>query len=405
MDISQNKARIDWYKPVLCRFYALITKSTVELFKLNILAFIRVLLFIPINIPLNSSKIILISYYRSDLLKDFNAIINFLSKDHVEVTIKPYQRIKLFRVYIDDIAFSYRESSKIIARVSEKPRNNTLARGIIFFSMLEGLKIIRHLEEKNISVDSVLSLMEMQFYENVICQYYKLTGARTFAYQHGFYHDVGSSITKKSHIPVNYLASVCDTALVWGATSKDVMERYFEANIVCVGKPNLLGLSSGLPRVSENDVSEYPHHLVAILDHSAKREANILIMEAISESICDSEIISFIAHPDDAYDYSGFNANRVSHDVLNRDQHCIVANNSSAILQYGRAGYSVLLYDKSSYCKYFTQDELGAFPITKRRALSFYELDKSSSEDFWCSFIYKYGHECLELIASSVRGK
>lgn len=401
-DRSQLISKIDWYKPTLCRFYALLTKSWPSLVRLNILAFVRVILFTPFVLPSNYSKIVLISYFRRDLLQDFDCIIKHLSKDYVKIVIKPYQGIKLRRIYISDVIFSFYESSKIIGRMTECSKHIILARGVIFFSILEGIKIVRYLADKNAKVDSVLSLMEMQASENIIAQYFRITGAKTFAYQHGYYHDAGIMVSRKTHIPVNYLASVCETALVWGETSKVILERYTTADVICVGKPFLLGSSSLSAHSDEVTLKTTLRHFVAILDHSALRDENIHIMKSLSKFKHDDEIISFIAHPDDAYDYSQFNSSRISHDVLSWDKHCIVANNSSAILQYGRVGFSILLFRKSGFCNFISEERLSSLSVVHKGDLSFYNMDRKSCKAIWSDFIHNYGNECLGIISKTI---
>lgn len=396
-------AKINWYKPTLCMFHALMIRSTLDLVRLNITAFVRVLLFIPFDLPLSSKKLILISYFRSDLLKDFDAIIKVLSKEHATVIIKNYRTIKFQRIYISDVVFAFHESSKIIARLAEPPKNVTLARGVILFFILEGIKIVRHLSGKDINFDSVLSLMEMQFSENIICQYFRLMGAKTFAYQHGYYHDDGSQVTTKTYIPVNYLASVCDTALAWGEKNKTILERYTDASVVCVGKPYLLGETFSRSQNVNLDLSLGPRHLVVILDNLTMREKNIQILRSLSIANRDDGMLSFIAHPDDPYDYAEFNANRFSHGLLNRDQHYIVANNSSAILQYGRVGFNILLFSESKFCEFISKEMVDSLPVLRKADLFFYEMDSTDCKDIWSDFIYDYGDGCLKLIAETVK--
>ena len=243
----------------------------------------------------------------------------------------------------------------------------------------------------------------MQFCENIISQYFRLAGAKTFAYQHGYYHDDGSQVTKKTYIPVNYLASVCDTALAWGETNKIILERYTKASVICVGKPYLLGATLSRSHNVNLDLNLRPRHLVVILDNLALREVNIQIIRALSNANCDDGILSFIAHPDDAYDYTEPNVNRISHDVLNRDQHYIVANNSSAILQYGRVGFNILLFNKSGFCDFISKEKLDLLPVLHKADLCFYDMDATGCKDIWSDFIYDYGDGCLKLIAETVK--
>jgi hypothetical protein len=402
MDTSQIIQKIDWYKPTLCMFRALITSSSYGLIRLNILALIRVLFFIPFSLNFNSSKLVLISYFRNDLFRDFDLVINSLPKDYSTLEIKGYQNIKLKRLYINDVIFAFHESSKIIDHIQESPKNLILARGVIFLFILEGIKVVRCLYDKNIKVESILSLMEMQFCENIISQYFRLNGAKTFANQHGYYHDDGHHVTRKTYIPVNYLASVCETAFAWGEKNKILLEKYTKASVICVGKPSLLGAPSNMSYSNKNDVNIKPSHMVAILDGIILRDTNIEIMDSLSNYSKDDEIISFAPHPDDPYSYSQVNSNKISQNILNPKDHTIVANNSSAILQYGRAGFNILLYDKSSFCRVISKERLDMLPIIHKGDLCFYDMQAKNSIDIWKDFIYCSGDNCLRLILKSI---
>lgn len=402
MDKSQIIHKINWHKPALCMFHALITSSSYGLIRLNIMALIRVLIFIPFKLNVNSSKLVLISYFRKDLFKDFDAVINFLPKEYTAVAIKNYQTIKFRRMHISDIVFAFRESSRIIDRIKESPKNLILARSVIFLLILEGIKIVRYLSDRNTKVDSVLSLMEMQFCENIISQYFRLMGAKTFAYQHGYYHDDGDHVTRKTYIPVNYLASVCETAFAWGEKNKILLEKYTKASVICAGKPSLLGTTSNLSNSDNHDLKLKPHHMVAILDGLNLRDTNIEIMNSLSNYSKDDEIISFAPHPDDPHTYSQANSSKISQDILNPNHHVIVANNSSAILQYGRAGFNILLYDKSSFCRVISKERLDMLPIVRKGDLCFYDMDARDCKDIWCDFIYTYGNDCLRLISKEI---
>ena len=125
-------------------------------------------------------------------------------------------------------------------------------------------------------------------------------------------------------------------------------------------------------------------------------------MEALTNSSGDNEIISFAPHPDDPYVYSQSNLSKISQDVLNKDYHYIVAHNSSAILQYGKAGFNILLYDKSDFCKFISKEKLDSLPVVLKGDLCFYNMDARSSMEIWCDFIYSYGDECLMLISKTL---
>ena len=184
--------------------------------------------------------------------------------------------------------------------------------------------------------------------------------------------------------------------------NKILLEKYTKASVICAGKPSLLGTTSNLSNSDNHDLKLKPHHMVAILDGLNLRDTNIEIMNSLSNYSKDDEIISFAPHPDDPHTYSQANSSKISQDILNPNHHVIVANNSSAILQYGRAGFNILLYDKSSFCRVISKERLDMLPIVRKGDLCFYDMDARDCKDIWCDFIYTYGNDCLRLISKEI---
>jgi hypothetical protein len=394
--------RINWTKPNLCRFHSIVRSSTFGLLKLNITSALRLLFFSPIPTIKDSPKIILLSCFRRDLLQDFDKIIDHLSPDYKKIIIKPYQKISIQFLSYGEVIYAWRQSESIFKYISLPKVKSIFARFWLFLSILEGIKLINILEKKQIKVERVVALMDMQFYENILVQFYKLSGARTYAYQHGFYRDTGNEITLTNCNPVNYLASVCDTVLAWGDASKSILEKYINGRVVSTGKPTLLinDLGNGSVPVS----TDSPLHFVAVLDSILQRERNLKIMGSLSQSLQNNEVLSYIPHPDDDFDYTKFRATKITHDQMNRNKHTIVANNSSAILQYGRAGYRVLLLEDSDFIKFAPAKILETLSRVKKDAMTFIDI-KAESSVFWNLYIVNYGDSCLSAMKSVINNE
>lgn len=80
-----------------------------------------------------------------------------------------------------------------------------------------------------------------------------------------------------------------------------------------------------------------------------------------------------------------------------------MANNSSAILQYGRVGFNILLFSESKFCEFISKEMVDSLPVLRKADLFFYEMDSTDCKDIWSDFIYDYGDGCLKLIAETVK--
>ena len=381
--------KINWIKPNLCSFNALMSKSPISVVRLNITLLLKLLLFIPINTPKNMLNWVFISYYRHDLLKDFDAICANLYPKYTKVQIKPYQRFTIVNLKVSDLIFSWKEASKIILPISTQCKSTFLAKIFIFLSILNGIKLIRFLERKKVCINSLLSTMEMQTVENILVQYFRLCGAKTFAYQHGFYRDTGDVITRDNSNPVNYLAAVSETALVWGYATKKIINKYTSQIAVPVGKATLLGETT----TSSNNNVLKKTKIILILDSIQQLDLNTNIVKAICKSLGKENFVYYIPHPDDKYDYSQFGAKITSHKQINQEECTLVGCNSSAILQYGKIGFKIFLYEMSDFIVHGKScNNLSNFH--EFNGFKFVEVDSN----FWEYYVYKYGNDCFQLI-------
>ena len=193
---------------------------------------------------------------------------------------------------------------------------------------------------------------------------------------------------------------MCETSLVWGDASKTVLEKYTSQTIVCVGKPILLG---GMGNTSNSSGSKSSiKNIVVILDSSQQLEENINIVKAMCGSYSKEGVVHYIPHPDDKYDYSQLGAIIIYHKHVNQKIHTLVGNNSSAVLQYGRTGYDILLYSDSNFNIYDDNMIPALINVLDIDELKFLEIDSNLAIDFWGHYICHSGDDCLNLIANEV---
>ena len=92
MSIDKIVNSIDWTKPNLCRLHEIESKSLIGLCWLCIKTIFKILFLLPLDFPLTSPKIILVSFFREDLLDDFNQISLYLSDEFMRIDIKRFRK-------------------------------------------------------------------------------------------------------------------------------------------------------------------------------------------------------------------------------------------------------------------------------------------------------------------------
>lgn len=391
---------IDWYKASLSRVNAFMNKSFFQLILLIFSSLVRWIFFIPYKLVGDTKNIFFISHFRTDLLKDFRAIFDFLSPMYCKIEIKPYASIKIFRLYFVDIRFSWKKSNELLLNLGVSVKYPLPSRLLLFFSLLEGLKLVRVLEGGNKKINRVLSTMEMQFFENISIQYFIFYGAKTFAYQHGFYRDTGKEISSTNTNPINYLSAVCDTALIWGEASKQVLSQYVNQSLVVVGKPLLINPVT----IKANSLEDKnTRSIIVLLDSIQQRMVNISIYKAVC-SYYDNSNVYYVSHPDESYQYDKIGGSRVEHSAINIEKDILVGNNSSIVLQYGRLGAEILLFNKSYFLSYHKNKNGAPLPFLELKGFKFFHIKSPENQSFWNNYINCFGNDCLNNIAEQVVG-
>lgn len=120
---------------------------------------------------------------------------------------------------------------------------------IYFFNSLsDTIKILPAL----LSHTKLVSFQDHITVENITCQIANNINIKTFGLQHAisiFNEDI-SSYEKNYLINCTYKPSVCKNILVWGDYSKNVFEKYTDARISIIGKPDMPLIESPLDGVT-----------------------------------------------------------------------------------------------------------------------------------------------------------
>jgi hypothetical protein len=140
---------------------------------------------------------------------------------------------------------------------------------------------------------------------------------------------------------------------------------------------------------------------VVLLDSCQQLEVNISIMNAICQYFKKSNVY-YIPHPDDAYEYEKMGISKANHSTIKLDNDVLIGNNSSVVLQYGRLGAEVLLFNESFFAPSCHFDGKPMLPKIIIDELSFIHIDYEASKLFWNYYIRSFGDECLANIASEV---
>jgi hypothetical protein len=339
---------------------------------------------------LNSGATLMLirSFERPDLSKDFDYLLSCMGPEAERVRIEPKSFV-LNIFSLSDLAVARRNYSYTLENISVHLNASLTQRATIFLALIEISKMKR-LFEQLISSDEVLIFtMDMQFYDNILAQVARSAAAETFGFQHGFYHDDGNLISSSNVNPVNYLAAVCRTALIWGEFSAAALKKYTSQKLVIVGKPTVLVPSL---RVHQKRDRQKRNRVLVILDSVKNREKNMEVLadlESLSKEVC------IIPHPDDQEQYRSKRLRVTTHG--DSDYDAVFCINSSAAIQYGFAGYKIYLHPDSAIARQFGLDF--AVDAKDRFGERFYFSVASSvgaALNPWKKFIETHGNEFSE---------
>ena len=333
------------YRCLLSSCAALDEASSLRIFKLVVKSISRLFFFRATN-PFESLKddadlLLVSSHNRQDLLEDLDIWCALTHKSINRVHIRANEQISVYFPGLEQ----WSRAKVMVSQARAHLGFELGALGELFLSLraLEACKYFGQLRRNRVRDTAVVcSHMEMQLYENIVVQVAKLNGCRTFAMQHGFYSNDGAKISASVVNPVNYLANVAHTFLVWGSETVCEVRPYIGCEFAIVGKP-----ASIVKGRSELETARHVGTLV-LLDSKINLLMNQELLEKVFRESGSDEAIYVITHPDDDTNYPGDYCT-VGHNEVNPDK--VIGLNSSALIQYGVAGYRVLCHSGSRLLK------------------------------------------------------
>lgn len=229
-----------------------------------------------------------------------------------------------------------------------------------FFSIItffELDQILNTIKKNSLKPLPIIFFNEKQYWDGLFCYAFENLGFKTFSVVHGFYRDTGHLISLNNTNPHNYLNLISKNHITYGEIQKKIMMKYnrhSNINFISLGKPKLIFYQN--PKYALSKSLEH----ILVLD---TKELMTLNDEMISY-LKNSKVNFFIKkHPDDE-SYYEYQIIKNFEDLNNSSNKYFYGCNSSAILQLGRAGFNIFLYEKSDFLKYIDtkyQEKQGKF--------------------------------------------
>ena len=292
-----------------------------------------------INIKHKSNILLVKSFDRKDINNDYENILNSLQTEPSSLTIHDKYFFNFSLEPIKNVIFK----KKIFHKINYYTENKNITffgKLILYFSYIEAYKLLSLLiNDKNFNVKKVICMMEMQFVENIIIQYFNFKQIKTYAWSHALYRFTGYTITKNNPNPVNYLASAAKYALVWGEIQAKFVYEHSNQIPLIIGKN--IHLSNSF-EVRKNLIGQKYKYLI-ILESVKRFNEN---QKLVKKMLKMSDSCAFIKHPDDNKKYAG-NINLVNHDEVNYDY--VVGIDTSAIIEYGIIKSNIFLTKNSKF--------------------------------------------------------
>jgi hypothetical protein len=312
------------------------------------------------------------SHNRQDLLEDLNVWCAWTDKSIHRVHIKANERICGYFPGLEQWA----RAKDMVSQAGRYLGFKLGALGwlFLFLRALEACKYFGQLRRNQVKeATAVFSHMEMQLYENIVVQVANLGGCKTYAMQHGFYSDDGAKISALAVNPVNYLASVAHTFLAWGSESIRAVRPYIGCEFTIVGKPASIVTKHSEPAPSAQ------YGILVLLDSKINHSMNQVLLDKVLRDSGSDQVVHVIIHPDDDTYYLG-DFRIVVHNEVDPDK--VIGLNSSALIQYGVAGYRVLCHSGSRLLK-------GAnSPVSATRSFNELVLVDDIPQTYWLQFIH-----------------
>ncbi len=370
------------YRCLLSSCAGLDGASSFYIFKLVMKSASRLIFFRATN-PFETLKhdadlLLVSSHNRQDLLEDLYVWCELTHRSIHRVHIRANQRIG---VYFPGLA-QWAHANDMVSQAMRYLgfELGTLGRLFLFLRALEACKYFDQLRRNHVNdITAVFSHMEMQFYENIIVQVANLGGCKTYAMQHGFYSDDGAKISASAVNPVNYLASVAHTFLAWGSESIRAVRPYIGCEFTIVGKP------ASIVTNSEQATSDQ-YGVLVLLDSKINQSMNQVLLDKVLKDSGLDQALHVITHPDDDTHYPG-DFRTVGHNEVRPVK--VIGLNSSALIQYGVAGYRVLCHSGSRLLKGANSPDFYSNPSNEL------VLVEDIPQAYWRKFILCSGAESV----------
>ena len=306
----------------------------------------------------NSTTLMVKSWTRGDIDKEYNFLIYKIIKT---IKKKPSE-LKIF----DRYKFTF--NLKILKIISLKKiykiiffEKNSVKILMDYLTKLEATNFIYRLTLSNknfYKIKSSITNMEMQYYENILAQYFNIKKKNTFTLNHAFYRFEGYSIKPNNVGPINYMAAVSKYSLVWGSAQKIFVKKYTKQIPIIIGssirkinktKKNKLRIASNILILLESEKKFLKNHKII---NQLKSHKKILI----------------IKHPDDQNNYK--NTIEVTHKNKKLPSE-VFGCDTSALIKYGISNFNIHLFKSSFFLKnnikFFKKSQYDNFFILKKK--------------------------------------
>jgi hypothetical protein len=206
-------------------------------------------------------------FFRSMVRDDYKVlaheIASTLNADQ-RLIIEDY-KVKLPRINLEASRFLIDHYS-IFNRIQF---GNSLLNSCCFIRFIEYLFVSKKILSYKFKY--LVAFADMQPVENLLVQLTKLTNRKTVTLQHGLYVDYGDMDTVNI---INYKNHCSDYFLAWGNSTKRLIEKYHNSNIIVCGKPSIYGLPESCQIKGSSSGRKY----LVILDQRIFDEQNFAML-------------------------------------------------------------------------------------------------------------------------------
>lgn len=237
------------------------------------------------------------------------------------------------------------------------------------FAIIDLAKILESNKIENFPHQVFIFLNEKQYYEGLFAIAVQRCQLRALSVCHGFYRDTGKTITLSNTNANNYLNIICPEQVTLGVIQSEIISKNYHQNVRCypLGKPISPIEKNIAPASSLEDKNCF---IVLVLDTRELKDQNIEMIRSLQEELIPFKIKK---HPDDQFNYGCPAVKELKFDSLANVK--IFGANSTLILQLGRLGAEIFLYNKSDFLNYIPKNYL-------KSDKSFIKVENYSWQDF-----------------------